>query len=134
MKAGKGAAAPEGAADGGDSADFRCLVRATDGKRKFSTAVRARAAPCAFAALAQPQRAHVVLGLNACSRRLQLSAKQVARFHASYTIMQKARAALRRQRRVPPVAAAAHATRQCAVCVTRSRCRAALYRRRTWTR
>jgi hypothetical protein len=43
MKAGKGAAAPEGAADGGDSADFRCLVRATDGKRKFSTAVRARA-------------------------------------------------------------------------------------------
>ena len=37
--------------DGGDDPDFRCLVRATDGKRKFSTAVRAALAPCANAVL-----------------------------------------------------------------------------------
>jgi len=45
MRAGKAdaAAAEGGAADGGDNPDFRCLVRATDGKRKFSTAVRAPA-------------------------------------------------------------------------------------------
>ena len=46
LRAGKAAAAKDGAPpDGGDDPDFRCLVRATDGKRKFSTAVRAARAP-----------------------------------------------------------------------------------------
>jgi hypothetical protein len=42
LRGGKAGALKDGAPpDGGDDPDFRCLVRATDGKRKFSTAVRA---------------------------------------------------------------------------------------------
>ena len=47
---GKAAALPDGEPpDGGDSADYRCLVRATDGKRHFSTAVRRAALPRSLA-------------------------------------------------------------------------------------
>lgn len=60
MRAGKAdaAAAEGGAADGGDNPDFRCLVRATDGKRKFSTAVRAlhHGATCLRALALPPPR------------------------------------------------------------------------------
>ncbi len=76
--------APEGVpVDGGASADYRCLVRATDGTRKFSTAVRTRSGRHALSARAD---ASTRLRL-AC----QLTGKQIGRFLASYTILQKAR-------------------------------------------
>jgi hypothetical protein len=68
MRAGRAAAPAEGeAADGGDAADFRCLVRATDGKRKFSTAVRGPARAAAARRAACSTRTAVrtrVLGLG----------------------------------------------------------------------
>jgi hypothetical protein len=99
MRAGRAAAPAEGeGADGGDAGDFRCLVRATDGKRKFSTAVRGSARAAAWPAARDSCASCCVrrlLGLTTCAVRPllpQLAAKQVARFHASYSIIQKARA------------------------------------------
>jgi hypothetical protein len=66
-------------AEGGE---YKCLVRATDGKRKISTAVRP---------------ASVIVSACAVLRRLtrvlvlQLTGKQVARFLQSYSILQKVR-------------------------------------------
>ena len=81
---GEGDAGGAGAAAAAASeGDYKCLVRATDGKRKFSTAVRSL---CRFAA---PSPA-VSLTRAAC-RLQQLTGKQLSRFLASYSIMQKVR-------------------------------------------
>lgn len=64
----------------GEACDFCCLVRATDGSHKFSTAVR------------------LVLGALSVPDAAQVKGREVARFHAAFSLIQKAHTGALRQK------------------------------------
>ena len=85
-----------GALDGGDGGDYRCLVRATDGKKKVSTAARAHRPPSLPAPrpplprrALRPSRRPEARGSDRSASAPQLAAHQVPKFHAAYTNLQK---------------------------------------------
>lgn len=88
-KKGKEPAAAQGP-DGGDSAEHRCLVRATDGKKKFSTVVSSPGCPCLPLQLISPTVLAILRTLLVPPT--QLAPNQIAKFHSAYTTLQKARA------------------------------------------
>lgn len=76
-----------------DSGEYKCLVRATDGKKKISTAVSAlRSMRLHFLASLSDRRPQPVFTAHLCPPRPQLGPNQVVKFHSAYTILQKARA------------------------------------------